>query len=503
MRIEVRDITLRAGERTFFSHTSWTLEPGQHWAIYGGTGSGKSTLAQALARGNGLLHGQIEYWPDEQASRPYVYPNEIVFFSAETHRAFIQRFAGYHQARWQSFEGEEAPTAAELLSGEGGGSSTYERVAALLDIAPLLTRRMHQLSNGESRKIFLAYLLLHSPRLIILDDPYTGLDQASHARLRAGIEALLEQTSPAILLVSARLGDIPPGITHLLLVEDGQVVAQGEAATLHERAARLSQANPDRQSETTNPDALHARAAAYANSLAAGGYQAGQEVIQLDAVSVSYPPGEVLHQITWTVRQGERWALSGPNGAGKSTLLSLILADHPQAYRNHLRLFGRRRGSGESIWEIKRKIGWVSPELQIFYERPLSCFETVCSGFFDSVGLYRQPDETQQAVASGWVEAFGLDQLADRPLLQLSAGQQRLALLARAMVKHPPLLILDEPCQGLDARQRTAFLDLLDALCSQAPLTLVYVSHDPEEIPQAVTHHLRLEKGHIAFCGKR
>jgi molybdate transport system ATP-binding protein len=335
---------------------------------------------------------------------------------------------------------------------------------------------------------------------VILDDPYTGLDQKSRARLSAGIDGLLKQSTPAILLVSSRWEEIPAGITHLLLVQAGQVTGQGrrqaveKTASFHElRAApRTAQAAAPGEPQAA---ALQARAAAYAAQLQSSGITGGQEVIHLEQVSVSYPGVDVLREVTWSVFQGERWALTGPNGAGKSTLLSLILADHPQAYRNHLRLFGRRRGSGESIWEIKRKIGWVSPELQIFYERPLTCFEAVCSGFFDSVGLYRQPDEAQQAAAFSWLQAFHLDGLANRPLLSLSTGQQRLVLLARALVKHPPLLVLDEPCQGLDTLQRSAFIDLLDALCDQTPLTLIYVSHDPRELPQAISHHLRLENG--------
>jgi molybdate transport system ATP-binding protein len=506
MRISVEDISLRAGQGKIFEHSSWTLEAGQHWAILGPTGSGKSSLARAIGRGSGLLRGQIRYFLADDAPgeyRPFVYPNEIVTFSTETHRTFLRQFVEYHQARWQSFEGEAAPSVAALLELAQCPPAERERVFALLDIPPLLARRVHQLSHGESRKVFLAQLLLRAPRLLILDDPLAGLDQESRARLQAGIEGLLARPDPAILLVSSRWEEVPAGITHLLLVEHGQITAQGERQSV--AASPAFQAilrQPDRAQaadlqSTPDAQALLAQAGQYAAKLAAGGFALGQEVIHMDKVSVSYPGSEVLRAVSWTVRQGERWALTGPNGAGKSTLLSLILADHPQGYRSALRLFGQARGSGESIWEIKRKIGWVSPELQIYYERPLTCFETVCSGFFDSIGLYRQPDDAQQVTAAGWMRAFGLADLAQRPFASLSSGQQRLALLARAMVKHPPLLVMDEPCQGLDSGQRAAFLAMIDQLCRQTPLTLIYVSHDPHEIPAGITHHLRLDDGAV------
>jgi molybdate transport system ATP-binding protein len=214
-------------------------------------------------------------------------------------------------------------------------------------------------------------------------------------------------------------------------------------------------------------------------------------------VSVHYGQVPVLQNITWTVRRGERWALLGKNGAGKTTLLSLILADNPQSYANPITLFGRRRGSGESIWEIKHSIGWVSPELQIYFRQAVSLLDVVCSGFSDSAGFAQPCSSDQTGIAARWIEAFGLELSSDTLFSNLSAGQQRLALLARALVKNPPLLILDEPCQALDESHRAHFLQLLDRLCALTPLTLIYVTHLKGEIPSAITHQLRLEGGKI------
>jgi molybdate transport system ATP-binding protein len=172
------------------------------------------------------------------------------------------------------------------------------------------------------------------------------------------------------------------------------------------------------------------------------------------------------------------------------------LGDHPQAYANDVSVFGRRRGSGESIWEIKARVGWVSPELQIHFPRAMNCLDVVCSGFFDSIGLFRRPAPEQTERACAWLQALN----AAAPSISfstLSAGQQRLVLLARALVKHPPLLVLDEPLQGLDSGYRRMILNLVDELCAHSSLSLIYVSHYADEIPLAVTRQIRLDRGRV------
>ena len=239
----------------------------------------------------------------------------------------------------------------------------------------------------------------------------------------------------------------------------------------------------------------------------------GGILIEMKNTSVSYGEVDVLWDINWTMRQGENWAVLGPNGAGKTTLLSLILADNPQSYANEITLFGRRRGSGESIWDIKRNIGWVSPELQIYYHNESTCHNVVCSGFFDSVGLYQKCSPEQTNVAEHWMRSFGIEDLADRSLGTVSAGEQRLVLLARALVKNPILLILDEPCQGLDFSHRRRIIDLLDQLSPSdhclsgrgrgGCVNMIYVTHHFDEMPTAITHVLKLDLGRIQACGPR
>lgn len=519
--VSLQAVTARVGGRLFFERTSWDWCAGEHWAVYGPNGSGKSVLAGVLTRSVTITEGQVLYDFDGTGSRHFPRPHEILVLSAETHQAFLQAFTDYHQARWQSMEGEEAPTVRELLGWESirrryfsEGPVPVEEPAHLarrraefvdlLGLADILERKALHISNGESRKVLVARLLLQSPRLLILDDPYTGLDAAARQALSGAIARLLaDAAGPQILFISARAEEIPAGIEHVLLVQDGKAAACGKRADVLPAAllagAALSQVGqpPDRQAarQLVQNQALRASLSAYERAVRDKREGAPAALIEMDGVNVAYGGVQVLKGIRWTVRAGERWALLGHNGAGKSTLLSLVLGDNPQVYANAVRIFGRPRGSGESIWEVKRHFGWVSPELHMQYRRDTTCAAVVCSGFYDSVGLYQHCQPEQSRAAHAWLEAFGLETQAKRPFHALSAGQQRQVLLARALVKAPPVLILDEPCQGLDGEHRRAFIGLLDELCVHTPLTLVYVSHLQEELPASVTRRLVLQHG--------
>jgi molybdate transport system ATP-binding protein len=218
-------------------------------------------------------------------------------------------------------------------------------------------------------------------------------------------------------------------------------------------------------------------------------------------VSVNYGDHRVLSGVDWTVRTGENWALVGPNGAGKSTLLRLITGDHLQGYANELTIFGRRKGSGESIWELKQQIGYVSEDIQLRYQKKMSGFDVVCSGFFDSVGLYRHCSPAQKRAAQGWLDKTGTADLARRRFTELSFGQQRMILMVRALVKSPRLLILDEPCNGLDPANRQRLLGMLDVIGSSGATHLLYVSHRPSEIPSCITHQLIIDAGRVVKKG--
>lgn len=198
--------------------------------------------------------------------------------------------------------------------------------------------------------------------------------------------------------------------------------------------------------------------------------------------------------LDWSVNRGEKWALSGENGAGKSTLLSLICADNPQSYACDITLFGYKRGSGESIWDIKKHIGYVSPEMHRSYLKNLPAIEIVASGLHDSIGLYKKVKDEDLQICEWWMDIFGVKELKDRSFLQLSSGEQRMILLVRAFVKDPELLVLDEPLHGLDLYNRRLVKDIIETFCQRPSKTLVMVTHYEEELPDCIDHRLFLRR---------
>ncbi len=508
------NVTLRVGDTLVFEGTNWMLKSEQHWTIIGPNGSGKSILADAICRKIPVVHGQIRFFFDAARDHPrsYLKPGEIIRLSTKARQELLQRYAGYHQARWQSLEGEDAPTVAELLSREGIeyhlpyevmpvriSERTYQQrkknAIDVLGISYLLDRKIIHVSSGEACKVLIARALIQAPKLLVFDDPFSGLDTASRDMLRTVIEQLLAAGNVQTLLITSRDDEILEGMTHLLCVNENRVIAQGPKDTVLHRPFVQQFLVARKQSPADSHLALPAGPEESTGTNAT--------LIDMKHTSVTYQGTSVLRDINWRVKQGEQWAVLGHNGAGKTTLLSLILADNPQVYSNEITLFGKRRGSGESIWDIKRHVGWMSPELQLYYDRNIPAGEVICSGFFDSVGLYRSCSPEQEELAGRWSVSLEIEELADRPFRSLSAGEKRMVLLARALVKNPFLLVLDEPCQGLDAEHRLHIINLLDQLCRQRPVSIIFVTHHLREMPAAITHVLRLERGQIVQSGKR
>lgn len=329
------------------------------------------------------------------------------------------------------------------------------------------------LSSGELRRHQLRQALQSQPRLLVLDNPFIGLDTSARQQLRQTLAELIRNEGLQVILVLSREQDIPDFITHLLQVEPGCHVR----AKMPHHPSTLSPApspSPSPSAPTTSETAA--------------------PILRFRDITIRYGRHTLLHHLNWTVQRGEHWALSGDNGSGKSTLLSLVCADNPQAYACDIELFGRRRGTGESIWDIKRHIGYVSPEMHRAYQRDLPAIDIVASGLHDSVGLYVRPRPEQRQTCLQWMQRFGIEQLAERTFLRLSSGEQRLCLLARAFVKSPDLLILDEPFHGLDHPNRLLATSIIEDYCLNPDVTLIIVSHYPEELPACITHHLHLTR---------
>jgi molybdate transport system ATP-binding protein len=288
--------------------------------------------------------------------------------------------------------------------------------------------------------------------------------------VKSGLHVILV-TSPS---------EIPPVVTHTAVLEHGKL-----AAFLPKGADRI-------QLQNTGP-ALDI--AALRNIPPAFRYPEFATAVKMVNTNISYGGKSILNNINWEVKTGECWNVAGHNGSGKSTLISLINGDNPQAFANEIYLFDKRKGSGESIWDIKQKTGFISPELHHYFDASASCFHIVASGLFDTIGLFRQLNPFQQTLTEAWMQCMQIDRFTNRLYNTLSDGEQRRVLLTRALVKNPPLLLLDEPCQGLDSAATEQFLDLINSICVSLKKTMIYVSHYEAEIPKCVNHRLVLKHG--------
>ena len=383
----------------------------------------------------------------------------------------------YLQLRWNQHDiDHETPTVGELLekaflmAGEDSADRRQLRdhLYRLFHMETLLDKYIITLSSGELRKFQLTKTLFANPSLLIMDNPFIGLDAETRDQLKALLYMLANERDMEIMLVMSKTNDIPAFVSEIKWVGEQQPVPP-HVLSDDKRNAILSLPYTDNDYDC-------------------------QHVIDMRKVTIRYGERTILKDVDWTVRNGERWALSGQNGSGKSTLLSLVCADNPQSYACDITLFDRPRGSGETIWDIKRHIGYVSPEMHRSYKRNLPAIRIVASGLTDSIGLYVVPKPQDYDKCRWWMDIFGIGHLAERPFLQLSSGEQRLVLLARAFVKDPQLLILDEPLHGLDLWNRRLVKDIIETFCQRRGKTAIIVTHYQEELPDIITNKLYLKK---------
>ena len=388
------------------------------------------------------------------------------------------------QQRWNQTEiNEETLTAAAKLdeayrlSGEDTEQkrALKKHIYELFHLETILDKYVILLSSGELRKLMLASSIFAAPKVLIIDNPFIGLDAETRDQLKALLKVMVEDGNLQLILVLSKNDDIPDFITHVVEVKDMVV---GTKTSLEEYKKAQAPIPP------------HVLDESKAKAIADLPYKESEfhsdEVINMNHVCIRYGKRTILKDLDWIVNNGERWALSGQNGAGKSTLLSLVCADNPQSYACDISLFGYKRGGGESIWDIKKHIGYVSPEMHRAYHRDIKAIKIVASGLSDSVGLYMKPDEKQLAQCQFWMDIFGIGDKGECSFLKLSDGEQRLVLLARAFVKDPELLILDEPLHGLDDRNRRLVKDIINAFCARRNKTMVMVTHYKSEYPECI-----------------
>ncbi|MBE9460651.1 ATP-binding cassette domain-containing protein [Dyadobacter subterraneus] len=494
-QLSLENIFVKKYDTTVLTNLNWKIKSGQHWAIIGPNGSGKTTLLDIIAGKWPVAKGKLSYGFDQPVREIIEFvPNDYSF------NRIVSAGAEYYQQRFHAYEAERAPSVRAILTDQLKPVGTVndnsvqlapskvneeqlKKVSELLSISHLLDHPFVTLSNGETRRMLLAKSLLKHPKILLLDHPFSGLDVHSREVLRNALSELAQSGVTIIIATSAT--EIPPCVTNILEMNHGSIeklISVGEYQITNHNVEAFPKPDPQKLANFGEPN-----------------FKDFEVAIDLRNIRVKYGEDQILKGINWKINKGEKWALSGANGSGKSTLLSIITADNPQRFANDFDLFDKKRGGiGASIWDIKQKIGHVSPELHLYFPKNTTVFKTIASGFFDATGIFfKKLTEIQIERVHEVAELLHVHALIEKDFSQLSKGEQRLVLLARALVKNPPLLILDEPCQGLDTISIEYFKSVVDAICDTPERTLIYVSHYLNEIPSCVTKFLKLEKGEV------
>lgn len=459
----------------------------EHIAIVGDNASGKTMLIDIITGSHPLLMRDPVY--DFSPKESHLASDNLKYITFRDSYGGDSERNYYLQQRWNQHDiDENTPTVGNMLNDSYRitGPDTEQRREMLnhlydiFDFHHLLDKYIILLSSGELRKFQLIRALMGDPRVLIMDNPFIGLDKETRQQLRELLEQLSEERNLQIILVLSKDEDIPEFITHVVEVCGMKVMKK---KTLHDYKAEKSHTA---DSSTLLSDEIKKEILSLPYN--DNDYNT-KEVVRMNNVSIRYGERTILKSLDWVVNNGERWALSGQNGAGKSTLLSLVCADNPQSYACDIVLFDHQRGSGETIWDIKKHIGYVSPEMHRAYNRDMPAIRIVASGLKDSVGLYVKPTESDYEQCRKWMHIFGIEHLAERTFLKLSSGEQRMILLARAFVKDPELLILDEPLHGLDKDKGEMVKQIIETFCQRRNKTLIMVTHYQEELPPCITDY--------------
>jgi molybdate transport system ATP-binding protein len=483
--ITVNNASRRVGQRRRLRVEKLEIRQGEHWCFFGPNGSGKSLLANLLAKRHSDFGGSVIYLGGFEPSR------DVHVVSFEEQQRLWERDNRLDMSEYADDVKDLGTTVLDLIKGsrppKHEDSALLSKLIEQLLLGDYVRKGIRFLSSGQVRRALIARALYafqpSTGQLLILDDPLESIDINAQLRVRDTISEFLRDGFSSIQLCR-RHSDILPVATHLAVMESLHVVQQGviDEVKKSESYVRLLSREPNLvrkiPGKESDKDIIEDQ----------------ELLIKMTNISASYGGVTIFKGFDWSMRRGDYVLIEGPNGCGKSTLLSLINGENHKAYGQNITLFGRRKGSGETIWELKEKFGVVSNELHNKYIKGWKVLEVVVSGFFDSVGLYDESGTTEKEVATEWLSTLGIDSLASDYYHEVSFGEQRLILLARAMVKRPKILILDEPCVGLDDYYRQLILNVLDLIADQTRTNLIYVSHVKDEKPRCINVHLSFER---------
>lgn len=434
--------------------------------LLGQNGSGKSAIARALS-------GEIALGSGEAPQNLHV---ELVSF--EKQQALFEADYEMRNSDALTAEEEQGILVKQLFS-DSDLKALNEAIVAF-GIARLLDRPIRTLSGGEGRKVLLVKALSSIPDLLVLDTPFDALDVESRQSLLEVIDYIHRNYTVPIVLIVNRPDEIPEEIEALGLISHLSITKLGPRAEM--------EADPEAQALLFCTSLPNVELPPTPQQFALLALR-DDVIVDLKDINITYDR-PIFKHLNFKVQKGEHWQIVGPNGAGKSTLLSLITGDNPLVYANDVTVFGMKRGSGESIWDVKRYYGVVSGQLHLDYRVSAPVINVILSGLYDSIGLYQQPKGDELRIARMWLKLIGLEQDEKTSFKSLSFGQQRLLLIARAMIKNPPLLILDEPLQGLDASARALVKAFLSYIMKNGHTSVLFVSHHKEDAPDGITNIL-------------
>jgi molybdate transport system ATP-binding protein len=449
----------------------WTLNPGELWVVIGGGGTGKSSLARCLA-GVPDASGYVPRIPGLARYDEHEHSIEGAFISFDLEREIREELRRNDDSEWLG-RPDEGTTLDGFLGSSAAGSFLDSELKR-----KLAGRGIRHLSTGEFRQVLIAREAGKKRPLAVLDEPFEGLDINARPRLTSQISQWKDQGTLIVLTVN-RVEDIPDFTTGLVMLKNDEAAViqpfkAGTASVVDElENAEVSSIPPSPVARESIPDVL----------------------IEISSLNLAYNGRQVLREVNWTVQSGESWLVTGPNGSGKTTLLNLISGDEPRGYGQNMRLFGRPKGTGESTAELKAMMGRVSADLQEKISKHDDVESVVGSGLRDSLVLYPPLDGYERHIVRQWLALLGLEGSMGVPFYRLPYGARRLALIARAMVKHPPLLLLDEPMQGLDERSIHHVSKLVDKVIRETDTAVIFVSHRPEDAPDSIRRHLRIVPG--------